>query len=81
MDLVDGVDEVVESLVEYVFCISLTKECFDDGELAVGVNGSDSLCHGGCFLFANLAIHSVELSIDISDADLVEVDHGDLTYT
>ena len=49
-------------------------------DFALWVDEFDALCHGVCFLFAYFAIHCVELAVDVSDADFIEIYHGDFPY-
>ena len=75
---IDGVDHRVEAIIEN-FCSGLFVEKFwHNFHFTVGMDGECAVCHGIGFLSTNLAIHRVKLTIDVGDADFVEVDESEV---
>ncbi|MNR49187.1 hypothetical protein D3C85_1685270 [compost metagenome] len=46
--------------------------------LAIGVDGTNALGHDFCLEAADRALHGVDLTIGVGDADVIHVDQGDL---
>jgi len=81
LDSVNGINDVVKSLVEDLAGITLAKEALQAGNFTVWVDCLDPAGHGGSFLPTYFTIHGVELAVDIANADLIEVHHGDVADT
>ena len=76
--VVDGVDHCVESGVEDLGGGLFIKKLRDDHHFAFGMDGDCTVCHGLGLLAPDLAVHRVELAIDVGDANFVEIDHRDV---
>ena len=73
---VDGIDDDIEpgaqELIGILFGI---KRLFFHDE-AIGIDGVDAVGHGGGFEASNLAVHGVELAVDIAEANFIEIDQS-----
>jgi hypothetical protein len=71
---IDGVDDEVVSLIEDLCGGGFVEKCGNHFDLSAGMDGARALGHRVGFLATDLAVHRVELAIDVGDADFVEID-------
>ena len=75
---VDRIDHPVHLAAENLLHGALGEKPLDYLQFAVGIDRPHPLGHRRGFLSPDLAVHRVELAVDVGDADLIEVDHTDL---
>ena len=78
---VDGIDDDVKSCTEELVGIlfGIKRLFFFDG--AVGIDGVDAVGHGGGFEASDLAVHGMELSVHIAEANFIEIDQSQVAHS
>ncbi|MNI64461.1 hypothetical protein D3C73_1199050 [compost metagenome] len=78
LDRIDGIHHIVKLPSDMLGQVVGGDEVIHLDHLAVGVDGADALGHDFCLEAADRALHGVDLTIGVGDADVIHVDQGDL---
>lgn len=76
---IDGIDDGIEALIENFRSGFLRKKLRYNGDVAGGVDGAGAFGHGLGFLASDLAVHGVELAVDVGDADFIEIHESEVS--
>lgn len=79
-DAIDGIDNDIEAVGKDFLVAAFTVEGLEIVDLAMWVDGFDALLHGIGLLVADIAVHRVELAVDIGHADFIQIHHRDVAH-
>ena len=75
---VDGIDDRIEATVQNLIGCGILEEARDHRHFAIGMDRPDPLGHGLRLLAADLAIHGVQLAVDVGFTDFVQIHQSQL---
>ncbi len=79
LSVVDRVDDGIEACIQNAAGRFFVEKFRDDLHVALGVNRQGALGHRFGFLATYLPVHGVELTIDIGNADFIQIHEGQMT--
>ncbi len=80
LQVVDGVDDEVDGALEDALAGLGRVELGQGDDLGARAHEAQTLLHHVHLALADRALHRVQLAVGVGDADLVEVDEGELTH-